>query len=182
MEIEAIDLANSNVTVLGIKWRSAPRRLEDDSDGVDLLTLADLSIGDLVQVRGYKDGTELIAASTRAPGRSGASHLRQRSLRGLVRLRDSDRDPQRRATRHFDENEMLITQAEFLARLTTGVFVEAVDCPAAADAEELSSSSTTDPFSLALRGRRPWAKRLSSPMVRAPLYRQAYQATCATSI
>ena len=26
---------------------------------------------------------------------------------------------------HFDENEMLITQAEFLARLTTGVFVEA---------------------------------------------------------
>ena len=28
-------------------------------------------------------------------------------------------------TLHFDENEMLITQAEFLARLTTGVFVEA---------------------------------------------------------
>lgn len=131
-EIESIDLANSTVTVLGINWKiRSTTELEDDSDAdVDPLTLADLSIGDLVQVRGYKEGADLIASRLERDEPQDEAELRgpvtavtpggsfDFAILGIGIRSDG-------LTLHFDENEMLITQAEFLARLTTGVFVEA---------------------------------------------------------
>ena len=62
-EVEAVDTVASTVTVLGVTWEVRPEtELEDDSDAeVDPLQLGDLSLGDLLQVRGYMDGSTPVA-------------------------------------------------------------------------------------------------------------------------
>ncbi len=63
-EIENVDTMNSTVTVLGVQWELRPETdLEDNSSaGVDPLTIDDLALGDLVQIRGYMDGSTPVAS------------------------------------------------------------------------------------------------------------------------
>lgn len=147
-ELEAIDLVNSTVTVLGVQWQiRSTTELEDDSAAaVDPLTLADLSIGDIVQIRGFQDGTGLIASRLERNDPQTEAELRgpvtavtpggsfDFEILGIGIRSDG-------STVHRDENEMVITQADFLSRLATGVFVEAEWDPfmgTAGAADELS--------------------------------------------
>lgn len=147
-EIEAIDLANSTVTVLGIQWQiRSTTELEDDSDAeVDPLNLTDLLIGDTVQVRGFRDGSSLIASRLERDDPQSDAELRgpvtavtpggtfDFEILGVGIRSDG-------STVHRDENEEVITQADFLSRLSSGVFVEAEWDPfmgTAGAADELS--------------------------------------------
>ena len=127
-----MDLAGSTFTVLGIEWEvRATTEIEDDSDAeVDPFTLADLSPGDLVEVRGYMEGSMPIAsrlerdepqtdASLRGPVTSvdGVGSF-EFELLGLVVRGDG-------MTVYRDEDDASMTQAEFFAALAPGVFVDA---------------------------------------------------------
>jgi hypothetical protein len=131
-EVESVDLAGSTFTVLGIEWEvRATTEIEDDSNAeVDPFTLADLSPGDLVEVRGYMEGSMPIAsrlerdepqtdASLRGPVTSvdGVGSFEFEIL-GLAVRGDA-------MTVYRDEDDVSITQAEFFAALSLGVLVGA---------------------------------------------------------
>lgn len=130
--LEAIDLAGSTVTVLGIQWEiRSTTELEDDSAAdVDPLNFANLAIGDLVKVRGFRDGGALVASRLERDDPQTEAELRgpitSVTIGGVVDFEilgigiRSDG-----STVHFDENEVVISQADFFSRLANGVFVEA---------------------------------------------------------
>lgn len=131
-EVEAVDVSASTVTVLGVTWSVRPETsLEDDSDAaLDPLTLADLSVGDLVEVRGYLDGGVPVASrlerddpQTEASLRGPVTSISPGGVVDLEILGIGIRSDF--STIHRDENDLVITQAEFFDALTEGVFVDA---------------------------------------------------------
>ncbi|MEL6714616.1 MAG: DUF5666 domain-containing protein [Planctomycetota bacterium] len=147
-EADAIDVAGSRLTVLGVQWEVRfTTELEDDSSaGVDPLELTDLSVGDTVAVRGFLDGGTPVAGRIEREDADTEAELRgpvtaitpggptDFEILGIGILSDG-------STLHFDENDIAITRADFLSRLATGVFVEAEWDPfvgTAGAADELS--------------------------------------------
>ncbi|MGD2019303.1 MAG: DUF5666 domain-containing protein, partial [Planctomycetota bacterium] len=147
-EVEAVDLAAATVTVLGVQWEvRAETELEDDSSAnVDPFTLADLSVGDLVQVRGFLDGTSPVASRLERDDPQTDARLRgpvtSVTIGGAVDFEILGTGIRSDGlTVHRDENDVVITQAEFFAALAEGVFVDAKWDPflgTAGAADELS--------------------------------------------
>jgi hypothetical protein len=131
-EVEAVDLAAATVTVLGVQWEvRAETELEDDSSAnVDPFTLADLSVDDLVQVRGFLDGTTPVASRLERDDPQTDARLRgpvtSVTVGGSVDFEILGTGIRSDGmTVHRDENDVVITQAEFFAALAEGVFVDA---------------------------------------------------------
>ena len=130
--VETIDIAAESIEVLGVTFELRDSlRLEDDSSaGVDPFTLADLGVGDEVEVRAYLDGTRAVA--TRLERDDPVDDAR---LRGPVTAFDAGAASlailgvniatQAGVTDYQDENGAAITAADFFSRLSTGTFVEA---------------------------------------------------------
>ena len=130
--VEAVDVANGTVTVLGVQWEVRPETdLRDKSTSdLDPFNLSDLSVGDLVGVRGYMDGSTPVAArlerddaqtdaSLRGPVTSIAAVDSFRvELLGVEVLGDD-----LTVYRNFDNSPM--SKQDFFDALSAGVFVEA---------------------------------------------------------
>lgn len=150
-EVEAVNVAASTVTVLGVQWQiRAATELEDDSNAdVDPFTLADLSVGDLVQVRGFLDGTTPVASRFERDDPQTDARLRgpltSVTIGGAVDFEILGTGIRSDGmTIHRDENDAIITQAAFFAALANGVFVDAKWDPftgTSAAADELSLES-----------------------------------------
>ncbi len=131
-EVESFNLGASTVTVLGVEWQiRSDTELEDDSSAnVDPFTLADLSVGDLVQVRGFLDGSTPVASRFERDDPQSDARLRgpvtavtiggsfDFEILGTGIRSDS-------MTIHRDENDAVISQSAFFTALGTGVFVDA---------------------------------------------------------
>lgn len=61
--VDAVNTSAGTVTILGMTFRvNTQTQLEDERDDVEPFRLVDLAPGDYVEVRGYRDGTDLVAA------------------------------------------------------------------------------------------------------------------------
>ena len=146
--VEAVDVGAGTVTVLGITFSTRDLlRLEDNSAAaVDPLTLADLGVGDEVQIRGFLDGTELVA--TRIERDDPRDRAR---LRGPVSAEDVTARTvtvlgvtltgQAGITEYQDVNDNVITAEQFHDLVELGDFVKGdwdVFSDAAQPVDELS--------------------------------------------
>ncbi|QDV09607.1 hypothetical protein Poly30_51650 [Planctomycetes bacterium Poly30] len=131
-EVESFDVGASTVTVLGVQWqiRSSTELEDDSSANVDPFTLADLNVGDLVQIRGFLDGTTPVASRFERDDPQSDARLRgpvtsvtiggsfDFEILGTGIRSDG-------STIHRDENDAVISQSAFFAALSEGVFVDA---------------------------------------------------------
>ena len=146
--VEAVDVGAGAVTVLGITFSTRDLlRLEDNSAAaVDPLTLADLGVGDEVQIRGFLDGAELVA--TRIERDDPRDRAR---LRGPVSAEDVTARTvtvlgvtltgQAGITEYQDVNDNVITAEQFHDLVELGDFVKGdwdVFSDAAQPVDELS--------------------------------------------
>jgi hypothetical protein len=131
-DVSVVDVANGIVTVLGVQWEVRPEtELEDDSDAeLDPFTLLDLAPGDQVEIRGYLDGTQVVASflereneeddtSLRGPVSSidDIGNFRVEILGTLIHTDGN--------TEYRDENDAPMTQQAFFQALELGTFVSA---------------------------------------------------------
>jgi hypothetical protein len=147
-EVESVDTVGSTVTVLGVTWEVRPEtELRDDSSaGVDPLTLGDLSLGDLVQVRGYMDGSTPVAVRLDRDDPQSDARLRGpvTSVANIGSfeidiLGTTVRGDGTTIYRNFDDSPM--SQQAFFDAIGTGTFVDAKWDPfnnTGAPADELS--------------------------------------------
>ncbi len=147
-EVEGVDTVASTVTVLGVTWEVRPEtELEDDSDAeVDPLGLSDLALGDLLQVRGYMDGSTPVAVRLERDDPQSDARLRGpvTSLDDVATFRvdilgTTVRGDGLTVYRDFDDSPM--TQQAFFDALQLGTFVDAKWDPfstTGAPADELS--------------------------------------------
>lgn len=147
-EVEAVDTVASTVTVLGVTWEVRPEtELEDDSDAeVDPLQLGDLSLGDLLQVRGYMDGSTPVAVrlerdepQTDARLRGPVTSVDEVATFRIDILGTTVRGDGLTVYRDVDDSPM--TQQAFFDALQLGTFVDAKWDPfstTGAPADELS--------------------------------------------
>lgn len=145
---ENVDVAGSTVTVLGVQWevRSETELRDKSSSDVDPFTLNDLSVGDLIQVRGYLDGTTPVAARIERDDSQSDARLRGpvTSIAGVGSSRVEIMGTEILGDgltiyRDFDNSPM--SQQDFFDALAAGVFVEAKWDPfssTSAAADELS--------------------------------------------
>jgi hypothetical protein len=130
--VEAVDVANSAVTVLGVQWEVRPESDLRDKSTLDLdpFNLSDLSVGDLVEVRGYMDGSTPVVARLERDDSQTDARLRgpvtstagvdsfRVELLGVEVLGDD-----LTVYRDFDNSPM--SKQDFFDALSAGVFVEA---------------------------------------------------------
>jgi hypothetical protein len=78
--VEQIDAATQRLTVLGVGFtvRSGANLEDHSSANVDPLTFADIAIGDRVQIRGFLDGTVVVASELERDDPSPTARLRGR--------------------------------------------------------------------------------------------------------
>jgi len=130
--VDSVNLAGNSLVMLGITFSvDALTRLEDKSDAdVEPLTIADLNVGDYLEIR----GSELPAGS----GQILAAILEREAvdsrtiLQGFV---ETDSDPPftilgvtistNGATVFRDTDDSIISAAEFFSRVTAGSLVKA---------------------------------------------------------
>lgn len=126
------NVGSGTVQVLGVTMVIRPQtQLEDDSStGADPLTLADLSIGDEVEVRGYVDADVIAAtrlereddedrARLRGPVTAVDAAAQTLSIAGVSLATDAV------STEFEDENDNPLSAAAFFAGLSVGDFVQA---------------------------------------------------------
>ena len=124
--VSAIDESLGTVsTEVGLVFTiRALTELEDDRDGVEPFTLADLQIGDYVEVRGFLDGQTLVAAELERD-----DFDTQTALRGPVTAEDETAGTvdilDVRVTGVAGVTNYDTTQAQFHAEVELGSFVEA---------------------------------------------------------
>lgn len=129
--IEAIDLTDSTVQSLGLTFAvRGTTVLEDDSSlGIDPLVLADLMIGDFVEARGFLEGQQVVAAELERDDSDPRSRLRGpiTALNSGVSTLSLLDVPivTSGSTQYEDDDDNVLSQAEFFALLDTGIFVEA---------------------------------------------------------
>ena len=156
--IEAIDTSQGTITALGVTIHIQTfTELEDNSAlGLDPLTLADLGIGDRIEMRGYLDNDQLIATEAeredfddrsrlRGPVAGevepGASNLGSVDILGVTVSGESG------ITEYRDANDAPVTQAAFHAAVDLSTFVEAewdVFSATSVTADELSLEDDED--------------------------------------
>ena len=129
--VEAIDPVAGTLTVLGVTFSTRDLlRLEDKSSvGLSPLTLNDLSTGDEVEIRGFLDGTEVVA--TRVERDDPIDRAR---LRGPVGAEDPSArtvtvlgvtlSGQAGVTQYQDVNDNVITAEQFHTQVGLGTFVQ----------------------------------------------------------
>lgn len=148
--IEATDMQDQTVRVLGVDWSIRGETELDDNSSAnqDPLSFADLLVGDYVRVRGYRDGSELVAERLRRRDPDTEARLRgpvtaveglgagEVEILGTRVLSDG-------STIYRDENDQAISQSQFFEGLFLGRFVDAKWDPFGGDptnqaADELS--------------------------------------------
>lgn len=130
-QIEAVDVATGTITALGVTFSTRDLlRFEDKSNAkIDPLTLADLGVGDEVEIRGFLDGGEVVA--TRIERDDPRDRAR---LRGLVSAEDASARTvtvlgvtltgQAGITEYQDVNDNVITAEQFHELVDLGDFVQ----------------------------------------------------------
>ena len=129
--VEAIDTAAETVTVLGVTFNlRASTQLEDDSTAdVDPLALTDLGIGDEVEIRGFIDGMDVVATRLEREDLTDRASLRgpvaaEDAAAGTVEVLGVTLIGQDGVTEYQDEDDNVITAAQFHDLLEVGDFVE----------------------------------------------------------
>ncbi len=129
---EAIDLTSRTVTVLGVRFAlRALTDLEDDSDAdVVPLTLADLGIGDYLEVRGYLDGSTVVASEIARDDPVNRARLRgpvtaENAAGGTLDILSVEITGQAGVTQYQASDDTGITQAQFHDTIGVGSFVRA---------------------------------------------------------
>jgi uncharacterized protein DUF5666 len=130
--IEALDIVAQTVSVLGVTYQiRALTELEDESSAaVEPFGLDDLGIGDEIEVRGYQDGSVVVATSLER------EDLEDRArLRGLVSNIDAANNSfqiqgvsisvQDGITQFEDDDETILSFSEFFGLLAVGDVVSA---------------------------------------------------------
>jgi uncharacterized protein DUF5666 len=130
--IEAIDSTLETVTLLGVVFQLRDlTELEDDSSlPVNPLTLTDLGVGDELELRGYIDGTNVIATRLEREDLDDRARLRGfvsniDSVAGTFDLQGVTISVNSGVTEFQDVNDSVITQAEFFALLDAGIIASA---------------------------------------------------------
>ncbi len=130
--VEAVDLVNNTIDVLGVRFvlRDLTRLEDDSSVGVDPFTLADLGIGDEVRVRGYLDGSTVVATRVEREDSEPRSRLRgpvtaEDAAGGVVEILGVTVTGQTGITDYEDLSGSVISQAEFHQQLDVNEFVRA---------------------------------------------------------
>ncbi len=130
--VDSVNVQQSSVRVLGVDVSLRPlTRLEDDSDvGKDPLTLADIGIGERLEIRGFLDGETVVAS--RIERENADDRVR---LRGPVSAVDGQAGTlailgvalttASGTTEYEDTDEATITAAQFFAAAPIGQFVTA---------------------------------------------------------
>lgn len=130
--IEALDIVAQTVSVLGVTYQiRALTELEDESSAeVEPFGLGDLGIGDEIEVRGYQDGSVVVATSLEREDPEDRARLR-----GLVSNIDAANNSfeiqgvsisvQDGITQFEDDDENLLSLSEFFDLLTPGDEVSA---------------------------------------------------------
>ncbi len=129
--VEDVDVAGRTVRVLGVTFSIRDNtEIEDGSAArLDPFDLTDLSTGDEVEVRGYIDGTSVVAVEVEREDAEDRAELR-----GPVTAEDAGAETLEllgvaittsSSTDYEDENDNTITAAEFFTRVALGDFVEA---------------------------------------------------------
>ena len=129
--LEAIDLDAATVTVLGITFTTRDLlRLEDKSGvGIDPMTLGDLTLGDELEVRGYLDGTEVVASRIERDDPRDRARLRgpvssEDASAGSVTVLGVVLTGQAGITEYQDVNDNVITAEQFHNLIEVGSFVK----------------------------------------------------------
>ncbi len=146
--IEAIDVTNRSVTVLGVTFviRDLTQLEDDSSVGLDPLTLADLSINDEVELRGYLDGANVAATRLEREDAEDRARLRgpvtfEDAFTGQFRILSVDIQGEDGITEFQDAQDNPVSQSEFHALVELGDFISArwdVFVSTATTADELS--------------------------------------------
>jgi hypothetical protein len=130
--IEATDVQSQAVRVLGVDWSIRGETELDDNSSAnqDPLTFADLLVGDYVRVRGYRDGSELVAERLRRRDPESEARLRGpvTAVEGLGAVEVEILQQQvfwDTSTKFYDENDQQISESQFLDGLFLGRFVDA---------------------------------------------------------
>ncbi len=134
--IEAIDTAAQTITILGIVIEiEAFTVIEDNSSiGMDPLTFSDLFIGDKIEMRGFVEGTRLIATEIEREDPDDRARLRGpvtaevepgASTTGTVDIFDITVSGESATTEYRNDADATITQTEFYDAVEIGTFVEA---------------------------------------------------------
>lgn len=130
-DIEQIDTAGQRLRVLGVDFAiSAATDLEDDSSAdVDPLTFADLTVGDRVEMRGYLDGTTVIAVELERDDTDSRARLRgpvtaESAVQAMVTILGVRIDAGS-STQYQDENDSTISRDAFHAAVSIGTYVTA---------------------------------------------------------
>ncbi len=129
--VSAVDVTAETIEVLGVTFSIRDNtEIEDDSAaGQEPFGLADFVIGDEVEMRGFIDGTAVVAVELEK------KDLEERAeLRGPVTAEDAGAETlailgvaiaTSSSTEYEDQNDVPITAAEFFDAVALGVFVEA---------------------------------------------------------
>ena len=134
--IEAIDTAAQTITILGVVIEiEAFTVIEDNSSiGMDPLTFSDLFIGDKIEMRGFVEGTRLIATEIEREDPDDRARLRGpvtaevepgASTTGTVDIFDITVSGESATTEYRNDADATITQTEFYDAVEIGTFVEA---------------------------------------------------------
>ncbi|XOV83001.1 MAG: DUF5666 domain-containing protein [bacterium] len=130
--IESIDAVAQTVSVLGITFQiRALTELEDESSAeVEPFELVDLGIGDELEIRGYLDGSVVVATSLEREDPEDRARLR--GLVSNINSAESSFDiqgvtisVQEGVTQFEDDDENILSQTEFFNLLNTNGFVSA---------------------------------------------------------
>ena len=129
--VESIDLGAERVTLLGVEFQlRALTRLEDKSSAnVDPFSLTDIGIGDELEVRGYLDGTQVVATRVERDDPEDRARLRgpvtaEDAANGTVDVLSVRLTGQSGITVFEDTNDAVISQAEFHDAVEIGTFVK----------------------------------------------------------
>lgn len=129
--IEQIDSARQQLRVLGVSFTvSAATDLEDDSNAdADPLTFADLAVGDRVEMRGYLDGTTLIAVELERDDADSRARLRgpvtaESSLQARIAILGVQIDAGS-STQYRNEDDNPISRDAFHVAVSIGSYVTA---------------------------------------------------------
>ena len=128
----AIDASTREISMLGITFLMRDLTEFDDSSSADVdpLTLNDIGSGDYLEVRGYLDGTTLVASRIRREDPRDRARLRgpvtdEDAAAGAVTILSVTVTGQSGITQFEDINENVITQSQFHDLVEIGTFVKA---------------------------------------------------------
>lgn len=129
--VESIDLTARTVDVLGVQFLVRDLTQFDDSSaaGVDPLELSDLGLGDEVEIRGYLDGTLVVATEIEREDPEDRARLRgpvtaEDAANGTVDVLSVRLTGQAGVTEYNDINDATITQTQFYDQVEIGTIVK----------------------------------------------------------